>query len=186
MSPDNALGVDDLKHEKAREVLKARADSLSQAQDDEVTVETVGLLLFRLGEEWYAVPIEGVREIYNEYSVTRIPRVPDFILGVINVRGEIVSVTNLGEMMRVPSRTDLDTSELLPSAIIVATDECVTAIVVDEIGDIVDVPRDSVEPPLSTLDKAQAEFVSGSVYVDNQLVGIVNLEKVLEPIGETV
>jgi chemotaxis signal transduction protein len=68
----------------------------------------------------------------------------------------------------------------------VATDECVTAIVVDEIGDIVDVPRDSVEPPLSTLDKAQAEFVSGSVYVDNQLIGIVNLEKVLEPIGESV
>lgn len=186
MSPHAARTAEEIRDEKVREVLKARADSLSQAQDEEVTVETAGLLLFRLGEEWYAVPIEGVREIYNEYSVTRIPRVPDFILGVINVRGEIVSVTNLGEMMRVPSRTDLDANELLPSAIIVATEECVTAIVVDEIGDIVDVPRDSIEPPLSTLDKTQAEFVSGSVYVDNQLIGIVNLEKVLEPIGETV
>lgn len=172
-------------NDKSREVLKARAESLAQAENEDVAVQTTGLLLFRLGEEWYAVPIEGVREIYNDYTVTRIPRVPDFILGVINVRGEIVSVTNLGEMMRVPSRTELDADELLPSAIIVATEECVTAIVVDEIGDIVDVPTDSIEPPLSTLDKAQAEFVSGSVYVEGQLIGIVNLNKVLEPIGET-
>jgi purine-binding chemotaxis protein CheW len=186
MSPDETLSVEDVKDAKAREVLRRRAESLAQAEGEEASVETLGLLLFRLGEEWYAVPIEGVREIYNEYKVTRIPRVPGFILGVINVRGEIVSVTNLGEMMRVPSRTELDIEGLLPSAIIVSSEDCVTAIVVDEIGDIVDVPRESVEPPLSTLDKTQAEFVSGSVYVEGALIGIVNLQKVLEPIGESV
>lgn len=186
MSPDVAQSAEEIRDAKAREVLKRRAESLSQAQDEEARVETTGLLLFRLGEEWYAVPIDGVREIYNEYAVTRIPRVPEFILGVINVRGEIVSVTNLGEMMRVPSRTLLEIDGLLPSAIIVATEACVTAIVVDEIGDIVDVPRDAIEPPLSTLDKTQAEFVSGSVYVEGALIGIVNIEKVLEPIGESL
>jgi purine-binding chemotaxis protein CheW len=186
MPDDELLTATDIRDAKAREVLKRRAESLAQAEGEEASVETTGLLLFRLGEEWYAVPIDGVREIYNDYEVTRIPRVPGFILGVINVRGEIVSVTNLGEMMRVPSRTELDIEGLLPSAIIVSTDACVTAIVVDEIGDIVDVPNESIEPPLSTLDKTQAEFVSGSVYVEGALIGIVNLNKVLEPIGETV
>lgn len=185
MTPDGAKLAQELLDEKAREILRRRAESLAQAESEETSIETVGLLLFRLGEEWYAVPIEGVREIYNDYTVTRIPRVPDFILGVINVRGEIISVTDLGEMMHVPSRTELEIGGFLPSAIIVSNDSCVTAIVVDEIGDIVDVPRESIEPPLSTLDKTQAEFVSGSVYVNGQLIGIVNLDKVLEPIGES-
>lgn len=173
-----------LRNAQVNDVLKRRAESLSQAQEEAVSAETRGLLLFRLGEEWYAFPIEGVREIYNEYTVTRIPRVPEFILGVVNVRGEIVSVTDLGTMIRVPSRTHLDIASELPSAIIVAEDGCVTAVVVDEIGDIVEVAQDAVEPALSTLDKSQAEFVAGSVYIDERLVGIVNLEKVLEPIGE--
>lgn len=166
------------------EVLRRRAESLAQAGEEAVAVETLGLLLFRLGEEWYAVTIDRVREIYNEYEVTRIPRVPDFILGVINVRGEIISVTDIATLMRVPSRTEIDMGGLLPSGIIVSNGECVSAIVVDEIGDIIDVPRDSIEPPLSTLDKAQGEYIAGSVYVDGRLIGVVNLEKALEPIGE--
>ena len=167
------------------EILKRRAESLAHAESEEVVDESIALLMFRLGDEWYAVHIDGVREIYNEYEVTRIPRVPDFILGVINVRGEIISVTDLGTLIRVPSRTVLDITEQLPSAIIVSREEYVTAIVVDEIGDIIEVPRGAVEPPLSTLDKSQAEFMAGSVYVGSRLIGIVNLEKVLEPIGES-
>ncbi len=118
--------------------------------------------------------------------VTRIPRVPDFILGVVNVRGEIVSVTDLGTMIRVPSRTQRALDDALPSAIIIANERCVSAVVVDEIGDITEVPRGDVEPALSTLDRAQAEFVAGSVYLDGRLIGIVNLDKVLEPIGDNV
>lgn len=171
--------------DQMREVLRRRAASLAQTQNEVSTAESVGLLLFRLGEEWYAVGIEGVREIYNGYEVTRIPRVPDYIFGVFNVRGEIVSVTDLGALMRVPNR-EVQVEGELPSAIIISNEECVTAIVVDEIGDIVDAPADRIEPPLSTLDKAQAEYVSGSVYVDSRLIGIVNLDKILEPIGDSV
>lgn len=173
-----------LKNERIAEVLRRRADSLAQAQDEESIRETRALLLFSLGEEWYAFPIEGVREIYNDYLVTRIPRTPEFILGVVNVRGEIISITDLGTMMRVPSRTQRDIDSALPSAIIVANDDCVSAVVVDEIGDIVEVPHDAIEPALSTLEKSQAEFVAGSVYIDSRLIGIVNLDKVLEPIGD--
>jgi purine-binding chemotaxis protein CheW len=176
---------DTLKNAQVREVLRRRAESLAQTQEQESSDQTRGLLLFRLGEEWYAFPIEGVREIYNDYVVTRIPRVPEFVLGVVNVRGEIVSVTDLGTLIRVPSRTQLDIDGELPSAIIVSKEGCVTAVVVDEIGDILDVPQTAVEPALSTLAKSQAEFVAGSVYVDDRLIGIVNLDKVLEPIGET-
>lgn len=185
MNDEIRVTAEALKDAKEREILRRRAESLAQTEEETAAISLVGLLLFRLGEEWYAVHINGVREIYNEYSVTRIPRVPDFIVGVINVRGEIVSVTDIATLMRVPSRTEIDLSGPLPSAIIVSSSECVSAIIVDEIGDIVDVPDTSIEPPLSTLDKAQSEYIAGSVYVDNRLIGIVNLEKALEPVGET-
>ncbi|MHB1017043.1 MAG: chemotaxis protein CheW [Coriobacteriia bacterium] len=170
---------------QATEILRRRAVSLAQAPDDATSAESTGILKFRIGQEWYAVPIAMVREIHNEYTVTRIPRVPDYILGVVNVRGEIVSVTDLGALIRVPSRTVLDIDGDMPSAIVVANETCVSALVVDEIGDIIDVAEETIEPPLSTLDKAQAEFMSGSVFVDGLLIGVVNVEKILEPIGES-
>jgi len=131
------------------------------------------------------VRIDGVREIYNDFEVTRIPRLPSYVLGVINVRGEIISVIDIAALMRVAS--DQDHSGVRePNGIIVSSEPFVSTLVVDEIGDIIDVPRDSLEPPLSTLDKNQADFVSASVYTQERLVGIINLEKVLEPVGEPV
>jgi purine-binding chemotaxis protein CheW len=171
--------------ETALEILRRRSASLSQAEEITSAEDTVGLLLFRLGEEWYAARIGHVREIYNEYLVTRIPRVPDHILGVINVRGEIVSVTDIATLMRVPSRQAVDLTAEMPSAIIVDVNDTVSAVVVDEIGDIVDVPITSLEPPLAALDKSQAEYVNGSVHIDTRLIGIVHFEKALEPIGES-
>lgn len=165
------------------DILRRRAESLAQAEEIETTTETLGLLLFRLGEEWYGVPISGVREITNDFVLTTIPRVPDFIRGVTNVRGEIVSVTDIAMLMHVTSDT-MQAERTLPAAIIVHTETCVSALVVDEIGDIVELARNAVEPPLSTLDRTQVEFVSGSVFLDGRLIGIVNLDRVLEPIGE--
>lgn len=177
---------DEFLTDQAREILRRRTASLARTEEDVAADDTVGLLLFRLSEEWYAARIEHVREIYNDYVVTPIPRAPDYILGVITVRGEIVSVTDIATLMRVGSRSrELDDAEVIPSAIVVALGEVVSAIVVDEIGDIIDVPAGSLEPPLSSLDKSQAEYVQNSVFTDGRLIGIVDFARVLEPIGES-
>ncbi|MGB4593991.1 MAG: chemotaxis protein CheW [Coriobacteriia bacterium] len=171
--------------DRGLEILKRRAESLAQIDIEENAVETAGLLLFRLGEEWYAVHIGGVREIFNDFAVTPIPRLPEHVLGVINIRGEIISVIDIAALMH--ASTDGEhTGADEPNGIVVRTDACVSTLVVDEIGDIIEVPRSSFEPPLSTLDKSQAEFVSASVYTDDLLVGVINLDKILEPIGDTV
>ncbi|MCE5190520.1 MAG: chemotaxis protein CheW [Actinomycetia bacterium] len=179
----DAPAIDESKAQQSLEILRRRAESLAQVEAVDTAAELLELLLFRLGEEWYAVPISGVREIVNDFVLTPIPRVPDFIQGVTNVRGEIVSVTDIAALMRIASDGTWAGREL-PSAIIAQTDRCVSAIVVDEIGDILDVPREALEPPLVTLDRSQVEFISGSVYRDGRLIGIVNLDRVLEPIGD--
>lgn len=162
----------------ALEILRRRAESLALESEEETSDDRVGILLFAIGEETYGVPIADVREIYLEYSVTPVPCVPEHIQGVINIRGEIVSVSDVGKLMNLASSSDVE-----PQAIVVQNDECVTAMVVDAIGDIVEVPREAIEPPVSMIGKAQMEFVSGSVYVEGKLVGLVNLARLLQPIG---
>jgi len=169
--------------ETAEEVLTRRAESLSLQEVDEETSDHQSLLLFRIGEEWYAVGVAAVREIFQEYEVTSIPCVPDFILGVVNVRGEILSVTDPARMMHIGSIEETD--GVKPPAIVIADDEVATAVVVDEIGDITDVPNGSIEPPVSIIDRAQAEFIEGSVFVGGAMVGLLKVARILEPIGAT-
>jgi purine-binding chemotaxis protein CheW len=164
----------------AEEVLARRAASLAQEAVDDNAGDQVALLLFRLGVEWYAVRVSDVREIYQEYEVTPVPCVPEFIQGVVSIRGEILSVTDLAKTMGVGSAF---AEGHQPPAIVVNNCDVATAMVVDEIGDIIELPQGGLEAPVSIIDRSQAEFVLGSVYVDGTLVGVVNVDRVLEPVG---
>lgn len=166
--------------ETAAEVLARRADSLARETTEEESSHRIALLLFRIGEEWYTVRVSDVREIFQEYEVTPIPCVPDFVSGVVNVRGEILSITDPARMMRIGM---VDASgPVAPPAVVIAGNDVVTALVVDEIGDIVEVPAVNIEPPVSIIDRSQAEFIAGSVYVGEQMVGLINIERILQPI----
>jgi purine-binding chemotaxis protein CheW len=165
----------------SQEVLERRAASLALVTDEDEVSEGQSLLLFRIAEEWYAVGAGDVREIFQDYRVMPVPCVPPFILGVVNVRGEILSVTDPARMMGLGSvGEDASTP---PPAVVITNDRVATALVVDEIGDIVEVAKGAIEPPVSIIDRAQAEFVAGSVFVNERMVGVLNITRVLEPIG---
>lgn len=160
--------------------MRRRADSLGRETIEEESSGRLALLLFRLGEEWYAIRVADVREIFQEYQLTYVPGVPDFVLGVVNVRGEILSVTDPAKMMGI-GEVALGTEVQAP-AIVVSNGEVVTALLVDEIGDIADVPNQALEPPVSIIDRGQAEFIAGSVHLEDSMVGLLHAERVLEPI----
>ena len=127
------------------EILRQRADSLALEQSEQVEEQRHGILLFSLGEEWYGVRISQVRELYNEYVVTPVPCVPDYINGVVNIRGEIVSVTDLRAMMGLGRTESLSDGQQLP--VIVVCDETVcTALVVDGLR-LVDLESQARQPP---------------------------------------
>jgi purine-binding chemotaxis protein CheW len=178
---ERALRTTDSVGETNDQILARRAHSLAlEAIETEIT-HRLSLLLFRIGEEWYAVRLAAVREIFQEYDITQIPCVPTFILGVVNVRGEILSVTDPARIMGIGQVVPVD--GVMPPAVVVADGEVTTALVVEEIGDITEVADDALEPPVSIIDRSQAEFIEGSVFVDGTMVGLINVERILEPIG---
>lgn len=165
------------------EILEKRAESLALESLEEEVSDQLSLLLFRIGEEWYAVGVGDVREIFQEYAVTPIPCTPEFILGVTNVRGEILSVTDPAILMTLGRVVESQDQGTPPPAVVVKDGLVATALVVDEIGDIVEVPSNALEPPVSIIDRTQAEFIAGSVFVDGSMVGLLNVERVLQPVG---
>ena len=168
--------------DEVQEILRRRRESLAHVDEEARSAETVSLLLFSISGEDYAVPTEVVREIQSGYTVARIPCAPEHILGVISVRGEIVSVTDLGVLLRVPETRRRPSFAASQPAILIAEGLVTTALVVDDIGDIVDVPADDLEPPLSAQDRLDAPLVSGSVEIDGRMVTTVDCTAVLEPI----
>lgn len=168
-------------HEAADEILRRRAESLALESLEEEISDQISLLLFRLSDEWYAVKVGDVREIFQEYEITTVPCVPDFILGVVSVRGEILSVMDPARLMHLGS---IEFDALVhPPAIVIQNGDVVTAMVVDEIGDIAEVANGSIEPPVSIIDRAQAEFIAGSVFVNEMMVGLLNVERATEPVS---
>jgi purine-binding chemotaxis protein CheW len=165
------------------EILSRRADELALESVEEEMSDRTAMLLFRIGEEWYSVRVDGVREIFQEYQLTVIPCTPEFILGVTNVRGEILSVTDPAVLTGLGRIVGMDGVQ--PPAVVVSSGGVATALVVDEIGDIVEVANTAIEPPVTIIDRAQAEFVAGSVYIDGMMVGLINVDRVLEPVGST-
>jgi purine-binding chemotaxis protein CheW len=165
----------------AEEILERRAQSLALESSEEEVTDSLSMLLFRIGDEWYAIRVGDVREIFQEYDVTALPCTPPFILGVTNVRGEILSVTDPALLTGLGKIVGTDGAQ--PPAVVVTSGGVTTALVVDEIGDIVEVSNTSIEPPVSMIDRAQAAFVVGSVFIDGMMVGLLDAGRVLEPVG---
>jgi purine-binding chemotaxis protein CheW len=158
-------------------ILEQRARSLASEPAGPQVSDRVSLLLFRIGEEWYAVRLADVREIFQEYEIMPIP----CVLGVTNVRGEILSVTDPARLLALGSTEPVDGSNL--PAVVISNGTVATALVVAEIGDIAEVATDSFEPPVSIIDRAQGEFIEGSAHVGNLMVGLLDVERVLRPVG---
>jgi len=165
------------------DILRQRAESLAAEQAQSADEMHDDVLLFSLGEESYGVRIGQVREIYNEYAITPIPCVPDFIVGVINIRGEIVSVTDLSKLMGAGGAVEPESEGEQPPVIVVAEGPVCTALMVDAIGAIVQIARGAVEPPLAVADKVQSEYVAGEFYTGGQLVALVGIGRILTPVG---
>jgi purine-binding chemotaxis protein CheW len=166
-----------LTEEDFERILKERAEDLAKEVSLGVETDTRILMLFSLSDEWYAVDVASVREIKRRFDVTVVPGTPAYISGVINLRGEIISATELATLMGVDGEAE--------GSVMIICDlrELTTGLVVHEVADIVEVPMSAVEPPLATLERVKAEYTVGQVAVDDRLVTILDLDRLLAPIG---
>lgn len=139
--------------------------------------EGLKLIVFRLNNEEYGVDVGQVRSIERMQSVTRIPGTPAFVKGVINLRGVVIPILDLN------TRFALSESEITDHTriIVVAHDNVEIGLIVDEANDVLDVPQSAIEPPPTVVGKVDTAYLRGVAKLDDRLLILLNLDKVLHP-----
>jgi purine-binding chemotaxis protein CheW len=134
-------------------------------------------IVFRLNEEEYGVDILQVRSIEKMLAVTRVPRAPRFVSGVINLRGVITPVIDLRKRFSLKEKETTEETRI----IVVSVEGKEAGLIVDGATDVLDVPEDCIEPPADIVGGVKAEYLQGVAKLDKRLLIMLNLEKVLNP-----
>lgn len=130
---------------------------------------------FRIGRETFGVPIELVHEIVRVPDITSVPDTPEYIEGVINLRGKIISIVDL--------RKRFGEKEIKPSKknrILVAEVEGkMVGLIVDAASEVLKIPPSDVEPPPNVFQEGELNYVCGVGKLNGRLIMLVDLSKIL-------
>ena len=141
--------------------------------------ETHQYLSFFLGGEEYATDILTVQEIKGWDTVTRVPYSPDYILGVINLRGSIVPVIDLRVRFSL-EKALFDAATVVIVVHVAGTrGERIVGIVVDAVSDVYTVPSENIQPPPDVMGSVDHMFVVGLANLDNKLLIILDIERLV-------
>jgi purine-binding chemotaxis protein CheW len=134
------------------------------------------VLTFRLGAETYGVDILRVKEIRGWSATTRIPHAPAHVLGVLNLRGAVVPVVDLRLRFALPSVQYLPETVIIVLTLVTPTGHRECGVVVDSVSDVVDVARESVQPPPALGNGIDGRYVSGIACMGDGMVILLDVE----------
>jgi len=161
----------------AQEAVEKEVVKTPEVIASEEAKELVQLVVFELDKEEYATEITEAREILRATEVTPIPNSPDFIEGIINVRGKIVVVLDLEKRFNLVR----EHPEKRLHIIIYEVGENTYGAIVDEVTEVLRIPKDAIEPaPAIISEKIKADYVKGVGVLENRLLLLLDFKKVFE------
>jgi purine-binding chemotaxis protein CheW len=159
--------------EERKRILKQRATILAREQHvDQVVQVRLEVIEFLLAYERYAIETSWVREVYPLKEITALPGAPSFVLGIINVRGRIVSIVDLKKFFDLPSRGLTDFNKV----IIIGDGNIEFGLLADAVPGVRQIVGEEIQAPLPTQTGVRAEYVQG--LTADRLV-ILNVAKIL-------
>ena len=137
-------------------------------------------LRLAVGSEMYAVSIDSVREILEVGRLTALPMTPDFVHGVMNLRGSVVPVVDLSARFG-RNKTDVSRRTCIVIIEVQGGDESKldVGVVVDSVSEVLEIPRGEIEPPPAFGAKIRVDFIHGMGKVAGKFVIILDADKVL-------
>lgn len=139
-------------------------------------IEKRQLCTFFLGELFFGIEVSNVQEIIRYQEMTRVPLAPPEVGGLINLRGQIVTAIDLRRRLELSDRI----SDRLPLNVIVRTREETVSLLVDEIGDVLEVRGENFETPPETLRGKVRQLIRGAYKLKDRLLLLLDVEKVVD------
>jgi purine-binding chemotaxis protein CheW len=137
-------------------------------------------LTFRLGPETYGIEILCVQEIIGLLPITRIPKVSEYIRGVINLRGKVIPVMSLSRRFGVPDRDDTALTCVIVIELARESDTVTMGIVVDEVSEVININAENIEAPPDLGGASGDAFLRGMGKVDGKVVILLDMARVIE------
>jgi purine-binding chemotaxis protein CheW len=146
---------------------------MKTSQTIEKDLQIVG---FRIGRETFGLPIAAVREIVRVPEITSVPNAPDFIEGVINLRGRIIPVVDLRKRFGEP----VGPSNKKNRIVVVEVENRLLGLMVNSASEVLKIPPSEIEAPHSVFQEGDLNYITGVGKLHGRLVILLDLSKVLQ------
>jgi len=131
---------------------------------------------FMVGKESFGIDIARIQEIVIVPEITGIPDTPDFLEGIINLRGKIVSIIDLRKRLKVNGAERNKKNRILVTEL----DGKVVGLIVDEVSEVLKLNPDNIEPPPEMVNSAGAEYITGIGKLEDRIILLLDLGRVLK------
>jgi purine-binding chemotaxis protein CheW len=138
--------------------------------------DTLQFCTFYLDKVLFGVELQGVQEVIQQLELTDVPLAPTVIGGLMNLRGQIVTAIDLRRRLELPERSE----GMCAMNVVVRTRDGAVSLLVDEIGDVVEVVPDTFEPPPEMLQGKIRSVILGVHKLEKQLMHLLDIEKACE------
>jgi purine-binding chemotaxis protein CheW len=140
--------------------------------------ETRQYLTFRLGEEVFATDVAKVREVLDLTTITKIPRTPEFMSGVINLRGNVVPVVDLRLCFEMSKTERAVSTCIVVVEMLIDGETSILGALADSVEEVIDLEPEQIQPPPRIGAKIRTDFIKGMGKRDGQLIMILDIDRV--------
>jgi purine-binding chemotaxis protein CheW len=162
----------------------------AEATLERVAGETKSFLSFKLAEEHFTIPVMKIMEILEVPKITKVPQAPNFLVGVINLRGAVLPVIDTRIKFGMSQIQYTINTCILVLSIEVNDEELVVGALVDSVSEVFELDEDKIKPTPTIATKYRADYIQGMIQENDHFMMVLNIDKVfssndLESISES-
>lgn len=140
--------------------------------------ETTQYLTFKLGDEIFALDVAKVREILDFTTVTKVPQTPDFMRGVINLRGSVVPVVDMRLKFAMSSTEKTVNTCIVVVEVNLDGEAIILGALADSVQEVIDLEPDQIEPAPKIGTKLRTDFIKGMGKINSRFIMILDIDRV--------
>ena len=133
---------------------------------------------FRLDQELFGVEVHRTKEILSLTPVTKVPQTPDYLLGVINLRGQVVPVVDMRLKLGLSAGEDTEDTCIIVVEVQVDGEAITVGALADAVREVLEIRSDQIEPPPKLGTKLKTEFINGMGKINDQFTILLNIDRI--------
>ena len=145
---------------------------------EQTNAANIQYVTFSLGEELFGVEVSRTREILSLTPVTKVPQTPDYLIGVINLRGQVVPVVDMRLKLGLTAGQDTEDTCIIVVEVQVDGEPIIVGALADAVREVLDIRSDQIEPPPRLGTRLNTEFINGMGKVDEEFMILLDIDRI--------